>query len=134
MREDTLKRPQDASADLGGSIESIQNRLTTLQQELNELLVRTNLALNREENAKGISKTLVEQQPSAMNMNLRAQVLLATGDTVQAARMFGNSLKLDSGIRENYLGLGTMYRAEDQVDNARALMSGVASRVQNDEE
>lgn len=104
------------------------------QQELNELLVRTNLALHREENAKGISKTLVEQQPSAINMNLRAQVLLATGDTTGARQTFNSSLKLDSGIRENYLGLGAIYQASDSFEKAKSLMSDGVKRFSADEE
>ena len=89
--------------------------------ELNELLVKIYLELNREEEATGLSKVLVEQQPTAANLSLHAQVLLATGDTTASRQYFSRSMKADSTLRMNYLGLERILAANGDFEKAIAI-------------
>ena len=89
--------------------------------ELFYLIAANDLALGDAESAIGVVNTLLrlEQKPSFHT--LKGDVLLQTGDTTGAQKEYRTSIRSDSSIRNNYLGLATISAHKEDYDAALEL-------------
>jgi len=74
----------------------------------------------------------LEQKPSFHT--LKAEVLLQTGDTVQAEKEYRTSISADSSIRNNYRGLATIAAARNQGDRALDMLDRWLDKNPSDQE
>ncbi|MCA6074602.1 tetratricopeptide repeat protein [Fulvivirga sedimenti] len=91
------------------------------EDELFYLSAAASLKLGDNKAAIESVNTLLALQQKPEFHTLKGQVLLEAGDTVRAEREFQVSIGQDSSIRENYLGLGTLYLSQNKPEKAGQL-------------
>ena len=90
--------------------------------ELFYLIAANHLALGDAGSAIGVVNTLLRLEQKPAFHTLKGDVLLQTGDTVAAQKEYVTSMRSDSSIRNNYLGLARISSARADQERSLVLM------------
>lgn len=92
------------------------------QPDLFKILAETYLKLNYRSQALATADRLLLLDDNADNKTIRGQVMLAIGDTTEAVDYFLQSMRQDSTIKQNFMALNTVWRAQGKEQQAVALI------------
>jgi tetratricopeptide (TPR) repeat protein len=91
--------------------------------ELFYLIVANDLALGDAQSAIGAVNTLLQLQEKPAFVSLKGDVLLQTGDTVNALKEYRRSMRSDSSIRANYMGMAIISMKNGDLEQSLELLN-----------